>query len=319
MKYNLSLIIPIYKVEDYIKNCLDSIFHQLPDNVEIILINDGTPDKSIDIIRSMYSDWLCRDQVVLIEQDNAGPGAARNRGIEICHGNYIGFLDSDDILLKDYFEVVLAVLKDHNPDVVEFGYKRFSHQSEVKLSSYKPPYAFKGLTELNQVRNEIFSIGVWFPSIRVYKKELFDRLRFPKKVFYEDLMTIPYIYFQDLTLYVIDKPLIGYRVNPTSTTATHTKSHLNNIYEFYKSLNKLENSIPVKILKIKIARSIVYFYIELNVLDFPIDKVLSDIKKIKKNLILLRNLKTPDLMFFIFPKLYILLDRIRLKNTRKTI
>lgn len=317
MKYIISMIIPVYKVEQYIEECLDSIFMQLPDSVEIIIINDGTPDRSIDIIKSRYAKWLDKDQVVLLEQENAGPGAARNTGLEVARGTYIGFLDSDDILLEKYFSILLKTLNTHTTDIIEFGFQRFHKLADIDKEMYQPLYRFKGLYNVEEVRKEIFSVGVWFPSIRVYRRDIFDKVRFPEGVFYEDLMTIPYIYLRDLKIYFIDQSLIGYRFNPNSTTALHNKSHWMDMYKFYMSLAELDNTIAIEILKIKIGRSIAYFYNELAPLDVPIKDVLQDVKKIKKRLTLLGSLQFPDLLFFTFPKVYMLIDRIRLKNKKE--
>jgi len=266
----LSIIIPIYEVEKYIEECLDSIFSQLPDSVEIIIINDGTPDHSIEIIKSKYTNWLATDQVILIEQDNAGPGAARNSGLSIARGEYIGFLDSDDVLLENYFSVLFETLNTFKVDIVEFGFKRFHKLSEIQTVNYQSLYTFEGLHKIEKVRNEIFSVGIWFPWTRVYKKEIFEKTRFPVGVFYEDLMTIPHIYLNDLKVYFIDQPLIGYRFNPNSTTSLHKKSHAMDMYSFYESLKEIQNAIPIEILKIRTARSIVYFYKKQKSLDIPI-------------------------------------------------
>ena len=317
MYYKLSIIIPIYKVEEYIEECLNSVFFQLPDNVEIILINDGTPDRSIEIIKLKYADWLIKDQIVLLEQENAGPGAARNTGLDVSRGEYIGFLDSDDVLFENYFTTIFEVVDSHNTDIVEFSFQRFYELSEIRRSEYQSLYKFEGLYNIEEVKNKIFATGVWFPSIRVYKRKLFKKVRFPVGVFYEDLMLISKIYLQNLNVYFLDKPLVGYRFNPNSTTALHTKSHLNDMYQFYMSLSELKNTIPLEILKIRTARGIAYFYNELNTLDFPIYDLLRDIKGIKKQWVLLKNLKFPDLLFFIFPKIYMRVDKIRLEKKKE--
>lgn len=319
VQYNISIIIPVYKVEKYIEECLDSIFPQLPHSVEIIIINDGSPDRSVDIIKSRYKDWLDKDQVVLLEQNNAGPGAARNSGLSVARGEYIGFLDSDDVLLENYFKVLVEVLKTYKVDIIEFGFKRFHEHSDLQKVSYHPLYTFEGLHQIEEVRNEIFSVGTWFPSTRVYKKEIFGKIRFPVGVFYEDLMTIPHIYFQDYSVYFIDQPLIGYRFNPDSTTALHTKEHWIDMYKFYMALKEFESTIAIDILKIKIARTLVYFYNELAPLDVPINNVIEDIKRIKKRWLLLESLQFPDLLFFTLPKLYRLIDKIRLRNRKSKI
>ncbi len=84
----------------------------------------------------------------------------------------------------------------------------------------------RALHALEEVRNRIFSVGSWFSWTRVYKKELWENIRFPQGVFYEDLMTIPHIYLKDLNVYFIDQPLVGYRLNPNSITALHTRAAL---------------------------------------------------------------------------------------------
>ena len=316
MKYKLSIIIPVYKVEKYIEECLNSVFSQLPEDVEIILINDGTPDRSVDIIKSEYANWLDKDQVVLLEQKNVGPGAARNSGLDVVRGEYIGFLDSDDVLLENYFSILLEALNTYRIDIVEFGFHRFHDLSDIEKEGHKSLYTFTGLQKMEKVRNEIFSVGIWFPSIRVYRKELFEKVRFPVGVFYEDLMTIPHIYLQDLKVYFIDNPLIGYRFNPNSTTALHTESHAIDMYSFYKSLTKLEDTIPIEILKIRTARGIAYFFNELQSSNIPIEEVLNDIKKIPNRFELLKNLKFPYLIFFIFTNIYMKMDKIRLKQKK---
>jgi len=317
MKYKLTMIIPIYNVQEYIKECLDSIFSQITDDVEIILINDGTPDKSVDIIKSKYSEWLKRDQVVLIEQENSGPGAARNSGLKIARGEYIGFLDSDDILLNNYFSNILDIINNNKIDIIEFGFKRFWELNDInKNDTYKPLYKFNGLYDLSDIRDIIFSVGVWYPWIRIFKAKIFKDYKFPEGVFYEDFILISQIYLNNFKIYFFDKPLIGYRYNPNSTTSLHKPSHAIDIYNFFKSLEKYEDSIPLKILKIKIARTLAYFYNELGYLDFPIQNIFDDIQKIKKDYKLLKVIKLPDMFFFLLPKTYMLIDKIRLSKKK---
>ena len=316
-EYLLSIIIPVYKVENYIEACLDSVFSQIDNLVEIIVINDGTPDRSIEIIKSKYEDWLNKDKVILLEQENAGPGAARNYGLSVARGKYIAFLDSDDVVLDNYFSTIIETIGEFKTDVIEFGFQRFQKLSDIKNDNYFPLYRFKGIQKLTEVRNHIFSVGVWFPWTRVYKKAVFENTQFPVGVFYEDLMTIPHIYLKNLEVYFIDKPLIGYRFNPNSTTALHSKPHARDMYTFYRSLAKLNRSIPIEIIRIKTARSITYFYNELGSLEVPVTDVIRDIKKIKKRLGLLKSLKFPDLFFFLLPKVYMWVDKIRLKRVKR--
>jgi len=259
MLYQLSIIVPVYNVEKYICQCLDSVFVQIEDSVEIVIVNDGTSDSSGDIIKTQYSDWLMKEQVVLLEQENAGPGAARNNGLSVARGEYVGFLDSDDVLLENYFSILLDILSKYKTDIIEFGFKRFHGPSDIKKNRYQSLYTCKGLHELKEVRNQIFAAGIWFPSTRIYKKELFENIRFAEGVFYEDLMTIPHIYLKDLLVYFLGYPLIGYRFNPNSTTALHSESHAMDMSAFYMSLTELDRTIPIEILKTKTSACEKYF------------------------------------------------------------
>ncbi|CAK8714186.1 Glycosyltransferase involved in cell wall bisynthesis [Candidatus Electrothrix laxa] len=316
--YILSIVIPVYNVEKYIKECLDSIFSQLPETVEIIIVNDGTPDHSVEIIINNFSKWLQKDQVIMLEQDNAGPGAARNYGLSMTRGEYIGFLDSDDILFDKYFIIILDAIKSYKLDIVEFGFQRFHQLVDLKTDTYKPLYTFEGLYALKKVRNEIFALGAWFPSTRVYKKDIFKNRQFPVGVFYEDLMTIPHVFLEDLKAYFIPQPLIGYRFNPKSTTSMHDKSHAMDMYSFYLSLKKFDRTIPIEILKIRTARGLAYFYNELEIFDLQFADVIKDIKRIRKSFELIKILTFPDRFFFILPSIYMLVDKIRLRNKTKT-
>jgi len=307
----LSIIIPVYKVEKYIEACLQSILNQIPNNVEIIIVNDGTPDNSISIIRSAFPKWVRSGQVIILEQQNAGPGAARNNGLTVACGDYLGFLDSDDILLENYFELVFEAITNNGPDVVEFGFQRFTELPIGATSKYQSLYNFKGLKNLANVRNDVFAAGVWFPWTRVYKRNVFATLRFPEGVFYEDLMIMPLIYLQDLDVYFIDKALVGYRRNPGSTTAIHSRSHASDIFCFYTFLSGLERSVAVDIIRVRTARTLAYFHNELGPLGFSMEDVLEEIRNIDERKQLLLALETPDRLFFMWPRMYMWLDKIR--------
>ena len=118
----ISIIIPIYNVENYLRQCLDSIMSQTHQNFECLLINDGSPDNSADICR----EYVEKDsRFKYFEKENGGVSSARNLGIECSRGEYITFIDSDDWVDSDYLEVLYNALIDENADISVSTYKRF--------------------------------------------------------------------------------------------------------------------------------------------------------------------------------------------------
>lgn len=105
----LSVIIPIYKVENYIIECLESVCCQLVEGVEVILVNDGTPDNSMLMARQYISEQYAhlKEQFIFIDQANQGQSVARNNGIMSARGDFIAFIDSDDFVAKNYIQVIL--------------------------------------------------------------------------------------------------------------------------------------------------------------------------------------------------------------------
>ena len=118
----ISIIIPIYNVENYLRQCLDSIIAQTYQNFECLLINDGSPDNSADIC----NEYVSKDsRFRYFEKENGGVSSARNLGIERSEGAYITFIDSDDWVDSDYLEVLYNALIDENADISVSTYKRF--------------------------------------------------------------------------------------------------------------------------------------------------------------------------------------------------
>ena len=120
----LSLIIPVYKVEAFIYQCLNSIFSQIlgDENIEVIIINDGTPDNSIEIVRGFSSF----PQMKIVEQENQGLSVARNTGLCYAKGEYVWFIDSDDWLLPNAISDVLTHIAAH-PEIPVFSQKHHSN------------------------------------------------------------------------------------------------------------------------------------------------------------------------------------------------
>lgn len=220
----LSLIVPIYNVELYLNDCLDSIFNQLPegDCVEVIFINDGSTDNSQSILENYLEtiNQVNKKNIQIIYQENQGLSLARNRGVRASNAEYVAFLDSDDVLLDGYFNEILIILElNKNIELIKFQYCYFYKIDEMmRVSSL---LSVNG----NSVIDHDFMVGMlndssWYAWLHVYKKNKLLEKPFPKNINFEDALTVPYIFSDSKMCFVSDKYLYGYRKRNNSITSS---------------------------------------------------------------------------------------------------
>lgn len=220
----LSVIIPVFNVEEYISQCLDSVLTQTEGDIEIIVVNDGTTDKSGKIADN-YAEIDSRIKVV--HKENGGLSSARNAGIKIAHGRYVLFLDSDDWLEANAVEILKAIILESDYDTVMFTWDiidQSNHWVSKKESVFEDGFTFD---EYNKARlYKTFFRGTQLNSVcqRIYKRELLIKyaLLFDESQKYcEDLIfSLDYIICCTNGLY-IDKTLYKYRLNPQSLSRTY--------------------------------------------------------------------------------------------------
>ncbi|WP_151812317.1 glycosyltransferase family 2 protein [Acinetobacter bereziniae] len=234
----LSVIIPIYRVENYIIECLESVCTQLIDGVEVILINDGTPDKSMEMakkyITENYNFHL--DKFIFIDQENRGQSVARNNGIKKSHGDYIAFLDSDDILESNYFIEIFNVFNNYSPDIIRFSARSFikDRNDSVKfIEVIQNSFFYKKNFE---VLIKIFNQGAWFPWLNIYKKELFLNELFPSEMYFEDAWLMPKLFIEASDIMFLKDSLYLYRTNLTSSLNNKSSENLIKLDESYKKI-----------------------------------------------------------------------------------
>lgn len=125
----ISIIVPVYNVEKYLKYCLESIINQSIKDIEIICIDDGSTDNSGKIC----DEYALKDKrITVVHQNNKGSGITRNNGIKIANSEYVGFVDSDDIIAKDMFEILYKNAKKYNADASYCRFKRFNKKEDIK-------------------------------------------------------------------------------------------------------------------------------------------------------------------------------------------
>lgn len=129
----ISIIVPIYNVERYIRKCLDSIANQTYKDFEVLMINDGSTDRSAEIAETYLHD----NRFQLINKSNGGQGQARNIGLEKAKGEYVCFIDSDDFIASEYLEILYGLLKNNSADIAQCGVNRvWENNDRTQAYSY---------------------------------------------------------------------------------------------------------------------------------------------------------------------------------------
>ncbi|ALH95211.1 glycosyltransferase family 2 protein [Acinetobacter equi] len=219
---NLSIIIPIYNAENYLMDCLNSIKNQINQNIEVILINDGSTDKSLEIL-DIFFKTLTPEEInnfTLINKKNSGVSHTRNKGIKISKGDYITFIDSDDFISPEYIKKIFhAIYK--NPDLIQINAYCIFENSPSK-NYILNTHNLNGLHTLNnELKGLIFNENSWFSWIRIFKRELFNNILFPEKIsHFEDAYIIAEIINNSKYIYMISDCLYNYRIINSSATRT---------------------------------------------------------------------------------------------------
>lgn len=245
----LSIIIPAYNVEKYIGETLDSIVKwcDTRNDVEIIVIDDGSPDKSSNVVVEYQNKY---PYISLIKQKNKGLGGARNTGISNAKGEYIWFVDSDDWVIAENLPIMIKILEEEKPQAVAICANDMELDNEIKQR-----FNFDGMPKyisgVEMLRSRRFSICAPFT---IYSRKFLDdyTLRFQEHLFHEDIEFTPRAYFCLNHLRLFNRPLYLVRPNPNSITRSENYKKNFDLVKVAESLNnyKLKNVKEVKEKKI---------------------------------------------------------------------
>lgn len=222
----ISIIIPVYKVEKYLEKCIQSVINQTYKNIQIILVDDGSPDNCGKIC----DEYAKKDhRIEVIHKSNGGLSDARNKGLEIAKGEYIGFVDSDDYIESDMYEVLYNLLKQYNVDVSICNFYTVS-QEKIAIKN-----ADNGIKEYNRIEilkeilldNNIQSYA-WN---KLYNKDLFDEIKYPVGKKYEDIGTTFYLLEKCNKVVVTGKPEYYYINRQDSIVNNVTESTITDYIE----------------------------------------------------------------------------------------
>jgi glycosyltransferase involved in cell wall biosynthesis len=212
----ISVIVPIYNVEKYLRQCLDSIIGQTLKDLEIILINDGSTDGSLKIMR----EYAKRDKrIKIIDKPNEGYGKTMNRGLDVATGEYIGIVESDDWIESGMYETLYGIAKKHDIDVVKSRYFQFDDETgKTKEESSLPEYDVEKVIN-PQERPAIFtSVASIWSAIYRYDFLNVNKIRFLESpgASYQDTAFNFKIWAMAKSAYLTQKPLLHYRIGHSS-------------------------------------------------------------------------------------------------------
>ena len=226
MTEKITVIVPVYNVENYLEKCLDSLINQTYKNLEIIVINDGSTDNSGEICQ----EYAQKDnRIVYIEKENGGLSDARNVGLDKMTGSYVTFIDSDDWVELDYVEILYKKIIEYQADISVGNYYSYNEDEETYYfhiygdSYYEKVYdnisIFENLYESQEMKSFAL-ISAWG---KLYKAKLFDYLRFEKGKLGEDGYFNQKMYLSVNKVVYLNKGLYAYRQRSGSITNTWTE------------------------------------------------------------------------------------------------
>ena len=230
----ISIVVPIYNVEKYLKECVDSILTQTYQNLEIILVDDGSTDNSGKIC----NEYLNKDsRIKVFHKSNGGLSDARNYGIKQSNGKYIQFTDSDDFLDKDMIKILYNDVKENNSDVSICSFYSLKEGIIFTDATYeKKSFSRDEAIKVNLLDKEIRNYA-WN---KLYRKSIFDSVQYPKGKLFEDIPTLPRIFLQSSKISIIDIPLYYYRQRSDSILHKKTKK---SEFAYLDAVEEISNEI----------------------------------------------------------------------------
>lgn len=214
----LSIIIPVFNVEDTLNRCVESILKQNYEDMEIILVNDGSPDRCPMICEQ----WANKDQrIIVIHKKNGGLSDARNAGIDIATGSHITFVDSDDYVDDETFKQLMGIIYKHPEyDILEYGIRFIKKTGESYLSFKDKTYNAYQYWHKGEAYAHSYAWN------KIYRRDLFNEVRFPVGKVFEDLWTLPLLTAKAKVIATTSKGCYNYLWNQNGITANANGTQL---------------------------------------------------------------------------------------------
>lgn len=210
----ISVILPIYNVELYLKECIESVIGQSYKNLEIILVDDGSTDQS----HYICDEYAKKDRrIKVIHKKNGGLSDARNVGIRASSGSYIALVDSDDLIAQNFIEELYGCCINSNAMIAVCAYSKFSNKDEISISDYQDiTQIVSGRKLIKQIylgEAGAYGFVAWN---KLYCRKLFDSVQYPFGRIYEDTFTTYKLFLNSDRIVLLNRALYFYRIRPES-------------------------------------------------------------------------------------------------------
>jgi glycosyltransferase involved in cell wall biosynthesis len=227
----ISVVVPVYKVENYLSRCIDSILSQTYKNFELILINDGSPDNCPAICDAYASE---HNFIKVIHKENEGISVARNKGIEIAKGRYITFIDSDDYIHTSYLSTLMFMLNNSGAQLSMCAYKKVFALEMDEITVNDDFKIISDFLAMDMLLNDQSKCTPWG---KLYNIDLFKEVKFPERKLMEDMFVMPRLFSMAKVIAINSQELYYYNQEGLSIT----RSSFN-----YKKLDIVEGALSWK-------------------------------------------------------------------------
>lgn len=279
MKDMVSVIIPVFNQEKYINECLKSVLNQTYENIEIIVLDDGSTDKSADIIKNIAET---DNRIRFVKKNNTGVSDTRNMGVTLSAGKYIMFLDSDDWIETNTIEELVKKMNKLNVDVIRFNemvynknsekkYDKFYDLSNKKINCKNSDILFKHFFSTKE------NIPCYSPTLFM-KKDVVPKFNINLK-YMEDMAFYVELILNSNSIYFLDEYFYNYRFNENSVSK-NPKKHLTNINSIIDSINYIKSIVDISYYSLL---NILCFSLSIGKFDLFIYNKDHILKKQKKN------------------------------------
>ena len=238
----ISIIMPIYNSEKYIEECLNSLIYQTFKNFEIICVNDGSTDNTLNILKKYEKK---DERIKIINQYNKGAAVARNIGMKNSKGEYLIFLDSDDIFEITMIEELYAKIKGNNAEIVICNSEYFYTMNNKNIYDEKKYSVFENNIKNNifssfDIKKDFFNFFIWWPWDKIFKKKYIENLgiNFQNLKSSEDLIFICSAVISSKKILILDKVLIKHRIGIITSFENSSEKSCDNFYYAFKELKK---------------------------------------------------------------------------------